>query len=277
MTSRKCTQISDLLQALREHFKTNARTYLPWRNTRDPYRVLVSEIMLQQTQVERVIPFYENFLRKFPNIAALAGASRADVLRAWQGLGYNRRAKFLHEAAQAVARDWRGVLPGTAAELERLPGVGPYTARAVAAFAHNSPEVFIETNIRTVFFHHCFARSRTPASDKQLLPLVAAALAQSEMSPRDFYAALMDYGSHLKHSGVRLNKKSTHHASQSKFEGSGRQLRGAIIRELLAKPASPQALAKILDRTLVEVATVLAALERENMVQKTGHTYSTAE
>jgi len=269
--------ISELLVALREHSRTNARTHLPWRNTRDPYHILVSEIMLQQTQVERMIPFYENFLREFPNVAALAGASRADVLRAWQGLGYNRRAKFLHEAAQAVMHDWGGVLPRTAGELEQLPGVGPYTARAIAAFAHNSPEVFIETNIRTVFFHHCFARSRTPVSDKQLLPLVAAALAQSSMHPRDFYAALMDYGSHLKRSGVRLNKKSAHHTPQSKFEGSGRQLRGGIIRELLVRPATPQALAKTLARTLAEVVAVLAALQKEKLVQKIGRTYSTAE
>ena len=269
--------ISALLQALREHFKTNARMHLPWRKTRDSYQILVSEIMLQQTQVERVIPFYEHFLREFPTVGALAGASRADVLRAWQGLGYNRRAKFLYEAAQAVAHEHGGVMPGTAGELEQLPGVGPYTARAVAAFAHNSPEVFIETNIRTVFFHHCFARSRTPVSDKQLLPLVAATLEASSMHPRDFYAALMDYGSYLKHSGVRLNKKSAHHTPQSKFEGSKRQLRGAVIRTLLSRPFAAPALARTLGRQPAEVVDVLAQLEREGLVRKANRRYAVTE
>src|SRR3989338_3577636 len=125
-----------------EHYRKCRRTF-PWRHTRDPYRILVSEIMLQQTQVERVIPFYKKFLKKFPTPHSLAGARLPDVLKVWQGLGYNRRAKMLHEAARTVARDCAGRLPSDVSELEKLPGIGSYTARAIVAFAFNKPEVFI--------------------------------------------------------------------------------------------------------------------------------------
>src|SRR3989344_7710205 len=128
-----------------------ARPHLPWRKTKDPYKILVSEVMLQQTQVDRVIPFYNRFVKKYPTARALARAKLRDVLKEWNGLGYNRRAKFLHEAAKQLGKS---DFPKTAEEIENLPGVGHYTARAVAAFAFNKPEVFIETNIRTVFFYH---------------------------------------------------------------------------------------------------------------------------
>lgn len=197
--------------------------------------------MLQQTQVDRVIPYYKNFLKQFPTARVLAMAPLSRVLLAWQGLGYNRRGKYLWEAAKTISKDgWGG----------KLPGVGPYTAAAVQAFAHNKPTVFIETNIRTVFFYHLSYTSllqNAGIDDKELLPLVAEALKKSKMQPRDFYAALMDYGSYLKKQGVRLNSKSKHYAKQSKFEGSARQKRAAKLRELLGRGASEKEIRVALD------------------------------
>ncbi len=197
--------------------------------------------MLQQTQVDRVVPYYTRWIKTFPTAQALAKAPLSKVLKEWQGLGYNRRGKYLWEAAKIISKDgWGG----------KLPGVGPYTAAAVDAFAHNKPTVFIETNIRTVFFHYIYSsilQNSEIVSDKELLPLVEQALKKSKMEPRDFYAALMDYGSHLKKQGVRLNTKSKHYAKQSPFEGSTRQRRAAKLRALLERGASEKEIRKALD------------------------------
>ena len=154
-----------------KYYKEQGRHTLPWRATTDPYRILVSEVMLQQTQVERVIPFYKNFLTRFPTVRALAAASLADVLAAWQGLGYNRRAKMLHEAAKAVVAQHKGKMPHDAQTLLTLPGIGPYTASAVAAFSDNSDEILIETNIRTVITHHFFPE-KDKVSDADILTVL---------------------------------------------------------------------------------------------------------
>ncbi len=236
MRSPKGPSPATLLKELRRHHATRARSHLPWRATRDPYHILISELMLQQTQVDRVVPFYNRFIQKFPTAAKLARAPLLEVLKAWQGLGYNRRAKFLHEAAKVLAKEgFTG---------QKLPGVGPYTSGAIGAFAFNKPEVFIETNIRTVFFYH--HNTTRVTSDVQLLPLVAETLKKSKMAPREFYAALMDYGSYLKKQGIKLNSKSKHYTKQSKFEGSTRQARAAKLKKLLAKGASESTLLKAL-------------------------------
>jgi len=253
-----------LLHDLKNFYTTQRRDHLPWRATHDPYKILVSEIMLQQTQVERVIPKYDAFVKAFPTPKALAKAPLSKVLKLWSGLGYNRRAKFLHEAAKVIAREeWTG---------HKLPGVGPYTAAAVDAFAHNKPSVFIETNIRTVFVYFCFP-GRKKVSDKEILPLVAEALKKSKMQPRDFYAALMDYGSYLKRQGVNLNSRSKHYTKQTKFEGSYRQLRGAIIREILAKPSTFDELITQTGRTSRDVAPILAALTKEGILKLKNHRF----
>lgn len=230
-----------LLTALKAHYMSHARGHLPWRRTRDPYKIMVSEVMLQQTQVDRVIPYYERWVKKYPTSKKLAAAKLSDVLKVWQGLGYNRRGKYLWEAAKILTRDGWG---------SKLPGVGPYTAAAVRAFAFNEPTVFIETNIRTVFFYHLqhsHILENVRISDKELLPLVEEALKKSKMEPRDFYAALMDYGSYLKRQGVRLNTKSKHYKKQSKFEGSTRQKRANKLRALLERGASEKQIRKALD------------------------------
>lgn len=257
--------VSKLLKEVESHYQKEGRKHLPWRKTKDPYKILVSEVMLQQTQVDRVLSFYKNFLKQFPTPETLAKAPLSKVLKAWQGLGYNRRAKFLQQAAKVL--NGKVLSPLSVEALESLPGVGPYTARAIVTFAYNSPEVFIETNIRTVFMHFCFPKSKN-VDDKKLLPLIEDALAKSELEPREFYAALMDYGSYLKGQGIRLNKQSKHYTKQSKFKGSARELRGAILRELLQKPSTKAQLTKNLSRTAEEVLRELERLQKEGLVDK---------
>lgn len=200
---------------------------MPWREDTRPYYVLVSELMLQQTQVERVIPKFQAFIAAFPNESALAAASLADVLKLWQGLGYNRRAKFLHEAAKKITT--LGEFPDDEVGLLSLPGVGKNTAGAIRAYAYNQPALFIETNVRTVYFHHFFEHGEL-IDDKQIMALLEETLDHEH--PREFYWALMDYGSWLKRQGVGRIQQSRHYKKQSPLKGSVREVRGKIIAEL---------------------------------------------
>jgi len=216
-------------QALvRGHYSKAGRAF-PWRETRDPWAILVSEIMLQQTQTERVVPKYEAFLAAFPRPADLAAAPLSSLLSLWSGLGYNRRALALKRAAETIQERYGGVLPPSAEELDALPGVGPYTARAVMAFAFGEPSVFIETNIRSVYLYHFFPGEEAVA-DKLLEPLIAKSLDRRD--PRSWYYGLMDYGAALKKRIGNPNKRSAQYAKQSPFENSHRRVRGAVLREL---------------------------------------------
>lgn len=206
---------------------------LPWRCIDDPYAVLVSEVMLQQTQVARVEKHWTRFLGLFPTIDALAAAGTADVLAQWQGLGYNRRALALKRAAEVCAAERGGKLPDTAEELEALPGIGPATAAGVMAFAYNRPSVYIETNVRTVFLHELFPAC-DKVSDRQLAPLVAATCPEDDA--RAWYYALLDYGAHLKTLVANPSRRSAHYTRQSAFEGSRRQKRAELVRVVLAEP-----------------------------------------
>lgn len=273
------------------HHKKEGRHDLPWRKTTNPYRILVSEVMLQQTQVERVIPFYKNFLKKFPTVKVLAEAPLSEVLKAWQGLGYNRRAKMLHAAAKEIVEKNKGKLPMSVEELEKLPGVGPYTARAVAAFAYNQDVVFIETNIRTAITHHFFPKrgiSRVGRaamgrfSRKDLVSDTEVVKILEKVFPigrsREWYSALMDYGAFLKRSGVQINKKSKHYTKQSKFTGSLREARGTILRALATKPTSVTVLANVLgSKRRSQAGAALQALAAEGLIEKTGSTYRLAQ
>lgn len=203
---------------------------MPWRETIDPYAILVSEIMLQQTQVERVRCKYTEFMSAFPDSATLAAAPLDQVLRIWQGLGYNRRAIALQRCAQTIETDFLGIFPLDISQLESLPGIGPYTARAMAAFAFGVAEPLIETNIRTVFIHFFF-HEREGVTDREIMPLVAATL--DRKNPREWYYALMDYGVHLKGLHPNPGRRSRHHQRQSRFEGSNRQLRSRILKTVL--------------------------------------------
>jgi A/G-specific adenine glycosylase len=188
-------------------------------------------MMLQQTQVARVVPKFNAFIEHFPTIELLAAAPLSEVLIAWNGLGYNRRAIFLWQAAQQVVEQFGGKLPETTKELVTLSGVGPNTAGAILAYAYELPVVFVETNIRTVYLYHFFHDENSKISDAELQTLLEQTLDRT--NPREWYWALMDYGSHLKSQiGAHLHK-STHYAKQSKFEGSLRQVRGQILKALL--------------------------------------------
>ena len=224
---------------------------LPWRHIDDPYAVLVSEIMLQQTQVTRVGRFWERFLEAFPTLDALAAAAVPDVLERWQGLGYNRRALALTRTADQCAADGRGRLPDSYEGLLALPGIGPATAAGVMAFAHQVPGVYVETNVRAVFLHELFPHE-DKVSDKMLEPLVAAAAFHptAAADPRRWYYGLLDYGAHLKATGVNPTRRSASYSRQSVFEGSRRQKRAWIVRRVLAAPEG------------VEVAAVRADLDR---------------
>lgn len=214
------------------HYHENPRK-LKWRMTSNPYRILVSEIMLQQTQVERVSAKYKEFIRRFPSFKSLKRSSLRDILEVWQGMGYNRRAVALKRIAETVISDFRGRLPSAEDELIKLPGIGKYTASAILAFAFNKPTAFIETNIRRVFIHFFFQR-RALVRDSEILPLIEKTLDRS--NPREWYYALMDFGVMLKRKTENPNKRSAHYRKQSPFQGSNRQVRGMILRLLLRKP-----------------------------------------
>jgi A/G-specific adenine glycosylase len=253
-------QVDRFQKIVSDYYVSHGRHDLPWRKALsdgsfDPYRILVSEVMLQQTQVPRVIPKFTEFVAVFPNFKTLASSSLADVLRMWSGLGYNRRAKFLWQTAQIVSSAYSGELPRTSDELVQLPGIGTNTAGALLAYAYNLPSVFIETNVRTVFIYHFFADQET-VDDRDILELVAATLPDDF---RSWYWALMDYGTHLKQTVGNLNKLSRHYAVQSKFAGSKRQLRGSVLRLLGGGAHSESDLQRLVaDERLADVLTALA-------------------
>lgn len=252
-----------------EYYRQSGRHNLPWRQpetdgTYDPYKIVVSELMLQQTQVSRVIPKFVAFTQAFPAWEALAAASLAEVLSQWSGLGYNRRAKFLHQTAQRVVHEHHGRLPRTVGELVVLPGIGQNTAGAIVAYAYNQPAVFIETNIRTVFIHHFFAESEV-VHDRELLPFIQANL---PIDVRSWYWALMDYGTYLKQMTGNAARRSVGYTKQSRFEGSRRQIRGTVLKLLSKEPHTLQQLiTEIADDRL---AGVLVDLEHEGFIELVG-------
>ncbi|MDR2661689.1 MAG: A/G-specific adenine glycosylase [Treponema sp.] len=261
---------SEFRKAILDYYAVWGRSF-PWRyaSAPDPWGVLVSEYMLQQTQTRRVIPYWERWMRLWPAPRDLAGAPLETVLKEWSGLGYNRRAQKLRECAGAITERYRGEVPQTPEELITLPGIGPYTSGAVACFAWNYPAVFLETNIRSVYIHFFF-QEKTGVEDKELFPLVRETLDWS--NPRVWYWALMDYGAELKKLTPNPGRKSLHYARQSPFEGSFRQIRGALIRVLSQEgPRNAGALRGEIQKTLKDVkdedyARALEALEKEMMV-----------
>ena len=264
------TTVKAFQQQIYAHFHATPRP-MPWRETHDPYRILVSEVMLQQTQVERVKAKYAEFLAAFPAVGDLASASLVDVLRVWQGLGYNRRAIALKRCAEEILIRFNGRFPTTIPELESLSGIGPYTARAVAAFAFGIAEPCIETNIRTVCIHFFF-HDRITVNDREIMPLVAAII--DHENPRTWYYALMDFGVMLKQRYPNPSRRSSHHAKQSRFEGSNRQLRSSLLRAVMAHPGiSAKELTAQLAAQQRDVERNLADMEREGFLDQISSRY----
>ncbi len=245
---------------------------LPWRLTHDPYKILVSEIMLQQTQVQRVLGKYETFIGRFQDFPSLAEAPLSLILKEWQGLGYNRRAIALKQIAQKVMSEFQGNLPVSTEVLITFPGIGRATASAIAAFAFRKPTVFIETNIRRVFIHSFF-HDRDNIRDAEILPLVEKTL--DATNPREWYYALMDYGVMLKKETENPNRRSAHYQKQSPFQGSNRQIRGAILRALaLESGVSEREMREKLGISPEKTKSGLVQLMKEGFIKRMRGRYS---
>lgn len=247
---------------------------LPWRKTRSAYRIMVSEVMLQQTQVERVFDKYKLFVKMFPDFSSLAEAPLKEVLGVWQGLGYNRRAIALKKIAEIVTRTYNNRLPDAQEDLLKLPGIGRYSAAAITTFAFNKKTVFIETNIRRVFIHFFF-NNKSSVSDAELLPLIEKTL--DAANPRDWYYALMDYGVFLGKTLKNPNRRSAHYQKQAPFQGSNRQLRGKIIQTFINhQRMTGYSLAKRLKQDPSSVNENLEQLLKEGFLKKEGRWFSVA-
>jgi A/G-specific adenine glycosylase len=255
--------ITEFRRVIYQNYEKQGRE-LPWRKTRDPYKILISEIMLQQTQVERVLTKYDVFLEQFPDFGSLARAPLPEILLAWQGLGYNRRAQAVQKIAQQVMAEFGGQLPGERQSLENMPGIGAATAGALMAFAFEQPTVFIETNIRRVYLYF-FYPDLEAVPDKKLWLLIMLTLDVPEV--RSWYYALMDYGAMLKKKIPNPNRRSAHYARQSPFQGSDRQIRSWILKLFLQATELPENF--ILDKITSDssrIKRILAQLTHENFL-----------
>jgi len=284
MTVRSARKMEERLLTPREIAKFRKTIYryynahgrdLPWRRTRDPYCILVSEIMLQQTQVERVLQKYPLFVARFPDFKMLADAPLRDVLAAWQGMGYNRRATALKRIAEIVTQERDGNLCADLESLTTLPGIGYNTACAIMAFAFSEPVVFIETNIRTVFTHFFFPDSNE-VRDNEIIALAGETVDRA--NPHAWYSALMDYGTMLKKKYGSINPRSAHYQKQSPFKGSDRQIRGMILKHLLANPGCSQPdIVQNVGIGAERLKQALRSLQAEGFVREKGGVYSIAD
>ena len=248
---------------------------MPWRETTDPYNILVSEVMLQQTQVQRVLPKYQEFLKTFPTLQSLALAQDRKLLKVWQGLGYWKRALFLKKAAKKIVKNHEKKFPQSPEALEKLPGIGPYTARAIACFAFLNKDAFLDTNIRKVYLHFFFPK-RKNVSDKEILKVAEKAVFKKNV--REWHYALLDYGATVL-KDKKINKRSKHHVKQSKFKDSFRSFRTKVMRFLLDQPRQTATTSKI-QRLLKKANSpyvperILASLEKDDLIKKKGGSYS---
>jgi A/G-specific adenine glycosylase len=264
LTKQGLTSTTILLfqKIIRENYSKRGRM-LPWRQTDNPYHILVSEIMLQQTPVSRVLKKYDEFITAFPDFTSLATAPLQSVLTKWQGLGYNRRAIALKQIAQEVLSDYGGELPSCPKTLQKLPGIGHYSASAISALAFNQPTIFIETNIRAVYIYFFFI-NKNVITDREIRPIVEATLDRD--NPREWYYALFDYGAMLKKE-EKLTERSAHYQQQAAYKGSNRELRGQILRLLLEhSPISLSELVDELEGNSMQVKNNLSALQKEGFL-----------
>ncbi len=257
------------LSCIYDFYDSNYR-HLPWRTADNPYYVLVSEIMLQQTQVARVIEKYSQFIKKFPTIESLATASFHDVLTVWQGLGYNRRAKYIWECAKVIVSQFNGKIPDNEIKLQKLPGIGKATAASIAIFAFNKPALYIETNVRSVCIYSFFDAEQQ-VSDKMIEPILKATIDTD--NPKRFYNALMDCGTYIKQH-YNYSRYSAHYKVQSPYHTSLRKIRGDIVRYLVHYGASHKnVLIQRLHYSPHKIEQALEALCKENMISEEKNIY----
>lgn len=263
--------INEFIDVVYSRYETFGRKF-PWRGRTSPWGIMVSEFMLQQTPVERVIPYWMRWMEKWPDIRDTANASVKDVLGEWSGLGYNRRAFFLKSSAEMIVKHFDGRVPGLPQNLLPLPGIGPYIAGAISCFAYNYPSVFIETNIRSAVIHFFFP-DRYDVNDKEIMPILDAAL--DRKNPKKWYYALMDYGAALKKEFENPQRRSAHYARQSPFKGSSRQVRGKIMKTLLVTGSSkPEEIFLHTKIDIGEINRALTLLIKESMVCESRGFYS---
>ena len=254
--------------------KKNQRD-MPWRETDNPYKILVSEVMLQQTQVARVLPKYKEFLKEFPTLQSLAKTPDGKLLKVWRGLGYWKRALSLKKAAKEIIKSHEEKFPENPKDLQKLPGIGPYTAGAIACFAFQNKDAFLDTNIRRVYLHFFFPKKKD-VSDKEILHIAEKAVWKK--NPRQWHYALFDYGATVL-KDKKINKQSKHYSKQSRFEGSLRSFRTKVMRFLLDQPNQTATASKI-QRLLKKAKSpyvpekILASLEKDGLIKKKRNFYS---
>jgi A/G-specific adenine glycosylase len=263
--------ISAFQDTVYSYYKQKGRVF-PWRKNVRPWGVLVSEFMLQQTQTTRVVQYWGKWMEKWPSPERFNNADMEEVLRAWYGLGYNRRCYHLKDCARRIVSEYAGEVPDEPGDLEQLPGIGPYTARAIPCFAYNVPTVFIETNIRAAVLYFFF-KGRTGVRDKELIPILKTCLDWT--NPRRWYYALMDYGAALKKLVGNPNRRSAHYSRQSPFQGSFRQLRGAVLKTLAhdGQGAADDLLQRSGIGSQEDLYRVLETLRKEQLVAECGGIY----
>lgn len=255
--------IDNFRKIIYNYFKQYGRNF-PFRNVINPYYVLISEIMLQQTQTNRVSQKFLEFIKKYPDFYSLANASNENILKIWQGLGYNRRALALKIIAKKVIEEYNDILPDSIDVLKTFPQIGNNTASSIVTFAYNKPTYFIETNIRRVYIYFFFP-NKLKIDDKDIMEILKNTIDIN--NPRKWYYALMDYGVMLKKSHPELHKRSKHYKKQSKFKGSNRQIRGLIIKRLLEeKKMIKEELIKILGFSEKRTINIIKQLEDEGFL-----------
>jgi A/G-specific adenine glycosylase len=267
MISQK--KIKEFQQKIFTFYKNNRRD-LPWRNTTDPYKILVSEVMLQQTQVSRVVSFYEKWIQAWPTVFFLASAKRAEVLSAWMGLGYNTRAMNLHNAAKKIVHDFHGDVLGAMRQFKEIPGVGRYTSQAVQIFSTNGDLVTVDTNIRRIFISEFHLLESVP--EKELWMLAERCLPKGRS--REWHNALMDYGAMVltsKQTGIRPKTQ------QKRFDGSDRQIRALMLRSLLHTNLSLSELERLLQIEQIRLKKILEKMIAERIIVHRNHKYKLNE
>jgi A/G-specific adenine glycosylase len=253
-----------------DFYRDHGRDF-PWRRDRSPYSIFISEVMLQQTRTETVAARFPRFLEAFPGFMELARSPLEEILREWKGLGYNRRARNLQRSARMIVDEHNGLLPEDPAELVTLPGIGPATAASIAVYAFDRPEVFIETNIRSLFIY-VFFPGEEDVHDRDIYPLVEQTLDRE--SPARWYSALMDIGVYVKSVSGNPSRKSRHFTRQKPFEGSRRQVRSRILEYLLDNPGSDMdTVERVLPASEHDPRSVMDDLCKEGMVKENGKRY----